>query len=335
MIIGITGSYASGKDKVAEILQEMNFKHISFSDILRNELIKNKEKITRDKLINIGNELREKHGANILARMALENIKDGENHVFTSIRNPEEVKLLQERENFILVNVVTPENIRFKRILQRNRENDPRTIKELRQKEALENTSNPNAQQLQKVAQMAKLVLSNDSTLQKLKEKTERLVKDWLYKLQDHRPDWDHYFMNIAESVKIRCNCMSAKKGAIIVKDKQILSTGYNGTAKGVQHCNEGGCQRCQLRHLGKIKSGVYSAPCTCAHAEENAIVQAAYNGTATKGAVIYTTFTPCNTCARMIINAGIKEVISKINYPDDFGTRLLKEAGVRLRLLK
>ena len=335
MIIGVTGNYASGKDTVAEILQKMNFFHHSLSDILRQELKIRKKKITRDNLISVGNELRVTHGANVLAKRVLQNIKDGENHVFTSIRNPSEVVELQKRSDFLLVNVIASDNIRFRRILERNREEDPKTLKELRQKEAIENSSDPNSQQLQKVADMARITLANDSTVDKLHEKVERLVNDWLFKLQDPRPSWDQYFMNIAEQVKMRCSCMSAKKGAIVVKDRMILSTGYNGSPKGILHCTKGGCQRCTSRHLGQIKSGVYSEPCICCHSEENAIVQAAYNGTSTKEAVIYTTFTPCTTCAKMIINAGIREVVAKIEYPDDVGTQLLKKAGVKLRVFK
>ncbi|PIN76868.1 hypothetical protein COV17_00665 [Candidatus Woesearchaeota archaeon CG10_big_fil_rev_8_21_14_0_10_36_11] len=335
MIFGVTGKYCSGKDAVAEILQKKNFYHVSFSDILREELTKRKQKITRDKLIEIGNELRTKQGANVLAQLALKEIKDGENHVFTSIRNLSEVEHLTKRNDFILVNVTAPESVRLKRIIQRNREEDPKTLKELHEKESIENSADPNAQQLQRVIDMARITISNDSTLEKLTTKVDKLVKDWLYKLQDSRPDWDTYFMNIAEAVKMRCTCMSAKKGAVIVKDKQIISTGYNGTPKGIQHCNAGGCKRCTSRHLGHIKSGVYSEPCICAHSEENAIVQAAHNGTSTKDATIYTTFTPCVTCSKMIINAGIKEVVSKVIYPDDDGTQLLKDAGVTLRVLR
>ena len=335
MIIGVTGSYASGKDTFAEILQEMNFYHISFSDILREKMKAERREITRDSLIEFANKLREKEGADVLARLALEKVKDGENYVFTSIRNPGEVRTLQKREDFLLVNIVAPEKLRLKRIRSRNREKDPRTLKELRAKEALEKSADPKAQQLHLVAQMARVILRNDSTLERLREKAGRLVKDWLYRLQESRPDWDHYFMNIAEQVKKRCNCLSARKGAIIVRDQMIISTGYNGTPKGIKHCNEGSCPRCTARHLGKIKSGDYSLPCICAHAEENAIVQAAYNGASTKGAIMYTTFTPCANCARMIINAGLKEVVAKIIYPDELGNKLLEEAGIKFRVLK
>ena len=334
MIIGLTGEYASGKDSAAQILKEMNFQIISFSEIIKEELQERKQKITRENLIKAGDQLRARWGPEILARKALEKIRDGENYVFTSIRNVAEVDLLQEREDFLLVRVTAPEQTRLQRVLQRNLNEDPKTLRELHQQEALENSKESHGQQLKKVIDMAGVTIANNSTFEKLREKVGKLIQDRMFTLQNPRPDWDHYFMNIAEQVKMRCNCMSAKKGAIIVRDKQILSTGYNGTPKRIKHCTQGACLRCTARHLGKIKSGVYSEPCICAHSEENAIVQAAYNGTSTKGAVMYTTFTPCTNCAKLIINAGIIEVIAKVKYPDDVGTGLLKEAGVQLRVL-
>lgn len=335
MIIGITGSYGAGKDTVAELLQKMNFTHVSFSDYLREELKHRNKKLSRDALISLGNELRLKQGADILAKSALLKVKDGENYVFTSIRNPDEVKLLQQRQDFLLVNVIASDKVRLQRLVARNREEDPKTLEEMKAKEKLENTTDPHAQQLKTVAKMAKVTLVNDSTVEKLQNKVKRLIQDWMFKLQPERPDWDHYFMNIANQVKKRSNCLSAPKGAIIVKEKQIISGGYCGTPKRVKNCSEGGCKRCTERHLGKVKSGeYYGTPCTCAHAEENAIVQAACNGISTQGATLYTTFTPCHQCAKMIINAGIKEVVAKTIYPDDVGTALLKEAKVKFRVL-
>jgi dCMP deaminase len=334
MIIGITGMFCSGKDTVAEILQGMNFFHVSFSDQLRDELKTRNHEITRDSLIIIGNELRTKHGADILARKALENVKCGENYVFTSIRNSHEVKLLQQRSDFLLVNVIAPDKERLARIIARNRENDPKNLRELQEKEKMESSNDTNKQQLHTVTKMAKVTIQNNSTLDKLKLKTEKLVNDYIYKLQDERPNWDEYFMSITEQVKMRASCMSAKKAAIIVRDKMIISTGYNGSPKGIKHCMQGGCKRCTLRHLGKIKSGVYNEPCICCHSEENAIVQAAYNGISTDNATMYTTFTPCVTCAKMIINAGINRVVTKIIYPDDSGRELLSQAKIKLEVI-
>lgn len=335
MIIGVTGNPAGGKDTVAKILQDMNFYHVSFSDLLREELAKRKKPVTRENLIALGRELRTTHGLDILSYIALEKVQDGENHVFTSLLNPEEARVLQKRDDFLLVNVTAPEKERLKRIVERNREKDPTNLEELRQLEEKHASKDPCGQRVPEVIALAKVTIVNDSTLEVLEEKVKRLVKDWLYKLQDKRPDWDHYFMNIAEQVKLRSSCLSAKKGTLIVRDKQIISTGYCGSPKGIKHCTAGGCPRCTSRHLGKIKSGVYSEPCICAHSEENAIVQAAYNGIATKGATMYTTFSPCVTCCKMIINAGIVRVVGKVKYPEnDVGLNMLKEAKVKFELI-
>jgi dCMP deaminase len=178
---------------------------------------------------------------------------------------------------------------------------------------------------------LADVVIVNEGDL---RAKVEKVVADNLFKYQDRRPSWDEYFMSISDQVKMRATCMSSKKGTVIVRGKTIISTGYNGTPKGIKHCTAGGCQRCTSRHLGRLKSGVYSEPCICNHSEENAIVQAAYNGVSTKDAILYTTYTPCTVCAKMIINAGIKEVVAQVNYPDPVGRRLFKEARVKLRII-
>lgn len=147
------------------------------------------------------------------------------------------------------------------------------------------------------------------------------------------RPGWDEYFMNIAKAVRVRSNCTSAPKGAIIVKDKRIISSGYNGTPRGIKNCSEGGCKRCAERTLET--SGHKLDECTCCHAEENAIVHAALHGISTKGATLYTTFTPCLTCAKMIINAGIERIVAGVEYPVGVALEILQEAGIRLDRLE
>lgn len=143
------------------------------------------------------------------------------------------------------------------------------------------------------------------------------------------RPDWDTYFMDIAEVVSRRSNCRRRQVGAIIVHGHRIISTGYNGTPRGVRNCFEGGCRRC----AGDAGSGEALGECICSHAEENAIVQAAFHGTAVQGARLYCTTSPCLMCARMIINAGIVEVIYEHEYQFTPQTReLFAEAGVHFR---
>ena len=145
----------------------------------------------------------------------------------------------------------------------------------------------------------------------------------------DSRPDWDTYFLRIAQVVKTRANCSRRQVAALIVRDRRIISTGYNGTPRGVANCFEGGCPRC----AGDSPSGSNLGECICCHAEENAIVQAAYHGISVRGATLYCTNSPCLVCSKMIINAGIVEVV----YEDDYhfseqAGRLLHEAGVLFR---
>lgn len=143
------------------------------------------------------------------------------------------------------------------------------------------------------------------------------------------RPNVDNYFMQIVNVVASRSNCVSRKVGAVIVKDRHIISTGYNGTPKGTRNCNEGGCSRCAAGG----KSGISLDLCICSHAEENAIVQAAYHGIKISGATIYTGLSPCLLCTKMIINAGIVEVVYEGEYASkDIAKSVLMEAKIKLR---
>ena len=143
------------------------------------------------------------------------------------------------------------------------------------------------------------------------------------------RPDWDEYFMNIAEATATRSNCCRRHVGAVIVKDKRIISTGYNGTPRGIRNCSDGGCPRCN----SSASTGEKLDQCLCSHAEENAIVQAAYHGVSVKDSTIYTTYSPCLICTKMIINAGIKEVVYREIYKfEDTVRSLFNEANITIR---
>ncbi|MEJ5306705.1 MAG: dCMP deaminase family protein [candidate division WOR-3 bacterium] len=147
----------------------------------------------------------------------------------------------------------------------------------------------------------------------------------------DKRPSWDEYFMEITKLVASRATCLRRKVGAIIVKDRHILSTGYNGPPKGVKHCDElGGC----LREKLNVPSGERMELSRAVHAEQNAIIQAAKLGINIEGADMYVTNQPCFICAKMIINAGIKRVIINEGYPDKYAEEILKEANVELIVL-
>lgn len=145
----------------------------------------------------------------------------------------------------------------------------------------------------------------------------------------DTRPDWDTYYMSIAEVVATRANCSRRKVAAVIISDHRIISTGYNGTPRGILNCFDGGCPRCS----GTAASGSSLDECLCVHAEQNAICQAAYYGIRLAGATIYVTLTPCLTCAKLIVSAGICEVIYGGNYAFDAQTtKLFADAGVVCR---
>ena len=148
-------------------------------------------------------------------------------------------------------------------------------------------------------------------------------------KIVDPRPDWDSYFMEIAKVVATRANCSRRKVAAVVVADHRIISTGYNGTPRGVKNCFEGGCPRC----AGEAPSGASLEECICVHAEQNAICQAAFYGIRLDGATIYVTISPCLTCAKLIINAGIREVVYGGDYAFTEQTeKLLKAAKVICR---
>lgn len=139
------------------------------------------------------------------------------------------------------------------------------------------------------------------------------------------RPDWDQYFMEIASLVAKRSTCLRRSIGALIVKEKRILSTGYNGAPSGVRHCSEVGC----VREAKGIASGERHELCRGLHAEQNAIIQAAYHGVSIEGSLLYSTHLPCSICVKMVINAGIDQVFYLEGYPDDLATQLVAESGI------
>jgi dCMP deaminase len=141
------------------------------------------------------------------------------------------------------------------------------------------------------------------------------------------RPSWEEYFMQIAEVVATRSSCLRRHVGAVIVKNRQILATGYNGVPRGIVHCEERGCLRDKLR----IPSGERYELCRGLHAEQNAIIQAAYHGAAVNGSELFSTLQPCVTCAKMLINAGIEAVHFRGIFPDELSMEIFKEAGTRL----
>ncbi|MSR77672.1 MAG: hypothetical protein EXS63_05540 [Candidatus Omnitrophica bacterium] len=331
MIIGLTGKNGSGKGEVARYLEERGFHYYSLSDVLREAAQKEGLEVTRENLIEIGNRLRSERGPGVLAEAIFSRLDPEKHYIVDSIRHPSEVEVFRRRRDFFLAQVKAPQRLRFERIKQRAREKDPITFEEFVAVEEKEGVSSERAhQQLDKTITLADIVFDNAGPLKMLHEQ----VKEVLLSLskKEERPDWDNYFMGIAKVVALRSNCMKRKVASVITKDKRIIATGYNGTPRGVKNCFEGGCPRCNNIEA----SGKSLEECLCSHAEENAIVQSAYHGVKIKGSTIYTTFSPCLMCTKMIINAGIKEVVYNVSYPmSEVSLRLLEEAGVLIRKLE
>lgn len=145
------------------------------------------------------------------------------------------------------------------------------------------------------------------------------------------RPSWDEYFIEMAKLVAKRSTCLRRKVGAVLVKDKRILATGYNGAPKGLSHCLDIGCLRDKL----KIPSGQRHELCRALHAEQNGLIQASLYGISLKDSSLYSTHQPCAICAKMLINAGIKEIIISDGYPDKIAEKFLKEAKIKVRRIK
>ena len=148
---------------------------------------------------------------------------------------------------------------------------------------------------------------------------------------ENKRPSWDEYFLEMAKLVSQRSTCLRRKVGAVLVKDKKILATGYNGAPSGLAHCLDIGCLRDKL----KIPSGQRHELCRGLHAEQNAIIQASLHGVSVKLSTLYVTNHPCIICAKMIINAGIKEIVISEGYPDKMAMDFLREGRIKLRVVK
>jgi len=143
--------------------------------------------------------------------------------------------------------------------------------------------------------------------------------------MRSKRPDWTPYFMEIAGIVAKRSTCVRRSVGALVVKEKRILSTGYNGAPSGLKHCLDLGC----IREQTGVASGERHELCRGLHAEQNAIIQAAYHGVPIRGSLLYSTHLPCSICVKMIINAGIVQIFYLEGYPDDLAAQLIAESGI------
>lgn len=331
MIIGLTGRNAAGKGLAAEFLKARGFAYHSLSDVIREAVRARGLELTRDALIATGRELRARHGTGYLAERVLERLEPGTNYVVDSFRHEDEVAVFRKVSDFHLLAVTASPEVRFERIRKRARENDPRTFEEFMKLEQMESTSlQAEGQNLTGTEALADVTVENSGPPEAFHARLAELIPRLMAKMK--RPGWDEYFMKMAQVASLRSNCAKRKVASVIVRDKRVISTGYNGTPRGTKNCYEGGCPRCNQL----AASGTQLEECLCSHGEENAITQAAYHGVSIAGATIYTTFAPCLMCTKMIINAGLHEVVYNMEYPlNDTSFKLFKDAGVVCRKLK
>ncbi len=334
MIIGLTGKNCGGKDEVAKFLvSKKGFEHFSLSDMIREECKERGLSIERENLIAVGNELREEFGNGVLAERAISKFRLGYDFVVSSIRHPAEVQTLRTRRDFFFINVYSDENTRFDRMKKRKRPGDPKTFKAFKEMEEREARNTGSGQDLEGCIELADLNLVNDSTLEVLYKKVDKKLKEYRDKTLILRPSKDEYYLGIAKAVSERGTCLRRNFGAVIVKDDQIISTGYVGAPRGAANCIDlGSC----VRQKANIPPGQRYELCRSVHAEMNAVIHASRKEML--GSVMYLygedrenngalmDARPCKLCARMIINAGIDKVvcltnkgIARYHVEDDF----------------
>ena len=335
MIIGLTGTLSSGKGVVAEFLGERGFVYLSLSNELRELAKREKIEITRKNLQDLGNAYREKYGAGFLAEQIDNRIKTEQlkNVVVDGIRNPGEVAVLKRHKDFFLVSVDAPQELRFKRMVERDRESDPKAW------EAFISVDNrdigigeeESGQAVGKCIELADYTVTNEGNLEDIKAKIEKLYEEVERRVP--RPNWDEYFIEISRTVARRATCNRGRSGCVIARDKQILVTGYVGSPKGLPHCDEVGHQMKTTIH----EDGSQTQRCVrTTHAEQNAICQAAKLGISIEGAALYCKMTPCSVCAKIIINSGINRVVCEGRYhAGKESESLFKMAGVQLDILE
>ncbi len=163
--------------------------------------------------------------------------------------------------------------------------------------------------------------------MEKVQAFNQKVKKDKSGKQVKSRPSWEEYFFKITVEVASRSTCLRRQTGAVVIRDKRILATGYNGAPSGLVHCSEAGC----LREDKKIASGERHELCRGLHAEQNAIIQAARHGIDISRSMIFCTHHPCVLCAKMLINAGIGAVYYREGYPDDLAKDMLSQAGLKV----
>lgn len=328
-VVAVVGMCGAGKSITSDFFRDtLGYQFLRFGQITLDEVQRRGLEPTEQIEKSIREGLRREHGMAafaILNEPKIRSLLESGNVVADGLYSWSELKYLREQfvDNLTVVAIHSPPALRYKRLEERTQvdaqmRNRPMTSEQARSRDYAEIE---NIEKAGPIA-MADIMIVNTG------EVTE-LLGDLNYHFGDkfRRDSWDDYFMKIAALVAERSNCRRHHIGAITVKDKRILTTGYNGGAKDMPDCLELGCRKDELGH----SSGVGHNDCRAIHAEQNAIIQAASKGINIDGATIYSTHTPCSICANMIKNVGIRRVVSYHDYADASARAFLEKAGVQL----
>lgn len=326
--IGITGTLGAGKGTIVDYLvQNKGFVHYSVRSFITEEIKRRNMPVNRDSMTEVGNDLRAQHSPSyIVEQLYAQAQASGCNCIIESVRTPGEIAALRGKSNFYLFAVDADPKVRYERAVLRGSETDHVSYETFIANEQREMTSDdPNKQNLRVCIDQADFRFDNGGSIEDLHKQVEEVLKQITY----HRPSWDEYFMELANAASRRATCDRGRSGCVIVKDRQLLVTGYVGSPAGLPHCDEVG----HLFRKTIEEDGSISNHCVrTVHAEQNAICQAARRGIALEGATLYCRMTPCRTCAMLIINCGIKRVVCERKYHSGAESEeLFRQAGVQL----
>lgn len=328
MILGITGTFGAGKGTIVDyLIRTKGFAHFSVREYLNTKLAEQKKIFSRENMVELANSLRTKNEASfIVDELYKEALIKGGNCIIESLRNSEEVISLRKKGQFYLFSVDAKPKVRYERIVKRASSTDKVTYKEFLNQEKKElKSKNKFSQNIQKCMEMADYKFDNDGSFDELYQQVDRALE----KINNQRPSWDEYFMEVVQAIAKRATCDRGRCGAVIAKDKQLLCSGYVGSPVGLPHCDDVGHQMRQVIH----EDGSITSHCVrTVHAEQNAICQAAKRGISIEGATVYTKMTPCRTCAMLIINSGIKRVFCERKYhTGEESEEMFRKAGVEV----
>jgi dCMP deaminase len=331
MIIGITGTLGAGKGTIVEFLKERDFEHLSVRNFLNEELKRRNLELNRDNQVFLANQLRkENYPSYIIEKLFEKAISKDKNCVIESIRTPEEAEKIKKKGGILIAVDADPE-IRYSRILSRQSEKDNVTFDKFLEDENREMFSiNPYEQNLSECIRISNYKVNNNKDKDYLKKQIDVLLENILNKNKNKKREdyisWDEYFMGVAMISAMRSKDPNSQIGACIVdENNHIIATGYNGLPIG---CSD---ENFPWKREGKRLETKYPY---IVHAEANAITNATKD---LKDCRIYVPLFPCNECAKLIIQSGIKEVIyivDKYNNLDEYiaSRKMLNASGIKLR---